>query len=692
MSALFFVKLLSLAEAARKDYLILHAREHCLGIGPLSFIVTPFKRLSRAFALSATSTMKTDPDAPQTLYARPGNDADRNLPTAERDGLFVPETDEHGYKILEQPYGTKKHVRVILMGAGASTLNFLKKAEEQMSSLKITVYEKNKDVGGTWFENVYAGAACDIPSVNYQFSWKIKLWSHYYSYSPEIFQYLKEIEQENDFINKYIKLKHQVQRAEWDENEGVWRVQLLDLTTGREFTDEAEFFINAGGVLNNWKWPDVPGLHNFTGKLMHSASYDPNYPISGKRVAVLGAGSSGLQIVSNIQPKVEHLYHWVRSPIWVTSNFGHTFAGRDGANFAYSQEQLDFLRENPKQYLKYRKQIEDELNQRFKFIIKGSDEAKVARDFAFGQMDRKLKSDPRLADKMIPKNFNPGCRRPTPAPGYLEALVASNSTIFTDPITSITPKGFIDHEGKEHEVDVIICATGFDTSWIPRFPFIAHGRDLRDIWAGGNNVTPYLSIAIPDFPNHFSFCGPYGMFSSCFQCTDVATNASYVLSGPLGHGSFMPLIESWTRYMFNVIEKVQTENIKSITPRMAPSLQFRQHADLFLKRTSWTSPCRSWFKQGKTDGQAAIYPGSRLHFFELLKAPRYEDYDIKYWNQNLFSFLGNGFEMRELDGRDITNYLGLLEEGQDVQPEYNDELVNRLAGWTLPEDSAVRGG
>lgn len=266
--------------------------------------------------------------------------------------------------------------------------------------------------------------------------------------------------------------------------------------------------------------------------------------------------------------------------------------------------------------------------------------------------------------KLTFTSFNPGCRRPTPAPGYLEALVADNATIFTDPIGRITPKGFVDHEGKEHEVDVIICATGFDTSWLPRFPFIANGRDLRDMWGGGNNVTSYLSIGVPHFPNYYSYCGPYG---------------------PLGHGSFMPLIEKWTKYMFDVIEKAQIENIKSFTPRMNVSKQFRQHADLFLQRTAWTSPCRSWFKQGKTDGQAAVYPGSRLHFLELLKSPRYEDYDIEYCDENMFAWLGNGFEVREFDGRDITNYLGCLDdEGKDVQPAYDDkELVNTLAGWAI---------
>ncbi|RYN67830.1 putative sterigmatocystin biosynthesis monooxygenase [Alternaria tenuissima] len=608
-------------------------------------------------------------DPPKSLYAAPGNAADENIKVRDQ---LPPETDQNGYRINEQPMGTKRKVKVILMGAGASSLNFFKKAEEEMEGLEMVCYEKNRDVGGTWLENRYPGCACDIPSVNYQFSWKIKLWSHYYSYSPEIWEYLKSIERENDFIAKYIKLRHRLEHVEWDGAAGLWRCRVRDLEKDVVFEDSAEFFINAGGVLNNWKWPEIPGLKDFKGKLMHSANYEEGYELSNKRVAVIGAGSSGVQIVAAIQQKVQHLYHWVRSPIWITAGFAQTWAGKNGANFRYSREQLKYLEENPKKYLEYRKQIENELNQRFKFIIKGSEEARLAREYADTEMRNKLNNDSRLVEKMIPKNFNPGCRRPTPAPGYLEALVAPNATIFTDPIGSITANGFTDLEGTHHPVDVIICATGFDTSWLPRFPFIANGHDLRDLWSPEKGVTSYLSVGIPTFPNTFSFCGPYG---------------------PLGHGSFMPLIEQWTRYIFSAITKFQVENIKSLTPKLAPSVQFRQHADLFLQRTAWTSPCRSWFKQGKTDGQVAIWPGSRLHFLKMMESPRYEDFEIEYWNANMWAFMGNGFEVREFDGRDITDYLGNLdEEGRDVQPDYDEGLKNILGGFTLGEEYVVKGG
>jgi hypothetical protein len=334
-----------------------------------------------------------------------------------------------------------------------------------------------------------------------------------------------------------------------------------------------------------------------------------------------------------------------------------------------TKEQHEYLKNNPKKYLEYRKQIENELNQRFKFIIKGSKEANDARAYSEAEMRRKLKNDPRLCDSIIPKTFNPGCRRPTPAPGYLQSLIAPNVTVFTDSISKIDATGFVDKQGTHHDVDAIIAATGFDTTWIPSFAFTGANKiALKDLWGAENGVTSYLSIGIPHFPNHFSFCGPYG---------------------PLAHGSFMPLIECWTQYMFSVITKAQVEGIKSFTPSARAAAQFRQHADTFLKRTAWTQPCSSWFKQGRTDGQAAVYPGSRVHFLELLKAPRYEDYEIEYLEDNRFAFLGNGFATREEDGRDITNYLGTLDEdGRDVQPDYDSSLIKKLGGCFIGQNSS----
>ncbi len=201
-----------------------------------------------------------------------------------------------------------------------------------------------------------------------------------------------------------------------------------------------------------------------------------------------------------------------------------------------------------------------------------------------------------------------------------------------------------------------------DVLRVPRYPFIVNGCDLRDTWSAtkGNKVISYLSYAVPDYPNHFSYCGPYG---------------------PLAHGSFFPLIAKWTDLFVKIITKMQLERIKSLRPKMAVARQFTEHADLYLQRTAWTSPCSSWFKGGTKDGKPTIYPGSRLHFMQLLEDPRYEDFEIEYMDpKNMYSFLGNGFATREFNGQDITNYLGLLErQGErDQQPEFDDGLVDFL--------------
>lgn len=129
--------------------------------------------------------------------------------------------------------------------------------------------------------------------------------------------------------------------------------------------------------------------------------------------------------------------------------------------------------------------------------------------------------------------------------------------------------------------------------------------------------------------------------------------------GPLGHGSFVPIIELVYGNVITVLKRMQKENIKSVTPRREVCDAFAEHANLFLKRTAWASKCRSWFKQGREDGPLAMFPGSRLVFFDLLSAPRYEDYKIEYLGDgNPFNFLGNGFSISEYDGSDLSYYLG----------------------------------
>ncbi|KAK6209485.1 steroid monooxygenase [Colletotrichum tabaci] len=555
-----------------------------------------------------------------------------------------------GYQILEKASRSGRKLRVVCLGGGASALNLAHEIDTcRTLDLELVCYEKNPSIGGTWYENRYPGCGCDIPSVNYQFSWAPSPnWSKFYSSAPEILQYFKDVAEKYD-LNKYMRLNHTVTGAFWDEEEQKWhvRVQRQDGTT---FEDKADVFVNASGVLNKWKWPAIKGRETFKGTMMHSANWDNSVDLKGKRVGVIGSGSSAVQIVPSIQPIVGTMSCFIRSSSWVVGGFGQRFAGKNGGNFEYTEEQHEILRNDPKKYLAYRKKIESELNSRFRFILNGSKEQAEAKAFAEKDMRSKLAGRPDLQDLIIPKDFAVGCRRPTPGNGYLEALCEDNVTVVSSSIQEMTPKGIKTADGKEHEFDIIICATGFDVSWRPHYPTIGrNGVSLSEYWRDVPNT--YLSLAVANMPNYVIFNGPFG---------------------PYGHGSFLPITETVARYVMQMLRKMSEEEIASFCPKQAAVDDFAEHRRRFLPRTAWTSPCRSWFKQGTVDGEPMMWPGSRIQFFETVATPRWEDYELRYTTANRFGYWGNGFAQRETDGRDLSWYLGLL-EGVDEQPALPDE-------------------
>lgn len=204
------------------------------------------------------------PSATTNGYRGPVPVAPQRLPNGEvrpRPLMNDPAPDD--VNILEQLYGTRKKLRVAMLGAGMSGLNFFKVAEEKLKNVEIVCYEKNADVGGTWYENRYPGCACDIPSVVYQFPWRPAPWSKYYSHSPEIWEYIKMVERENKFIEKYVKLRHQVMQLSWDEETAQWEITLKNLETGREFKDHADYVIDGTPIIPSamLRNPLTPGRH-----------------------------------------------------------------------------------------------------------------------------------------------------------------------------------------------------------------------------------------------------------------------------------------------------------------------------------------------------------------------------------------------------------------------------------------------
>jgi cation diffusion facilitator CzcD-associated flavoprotein CzcO len=234
-------------------------------------------------------------------------------------GMATASVNQHGdtacaYKVLEQPLGAGRPIRIITIGAGASGLNVARNVAKHMKNVSIQIYEKNAAVGGTWLENRYPGCACDIPSHNYQYSWEPNAqWSCYYSPQAEILEYLQRAAEKHDLL-KYIEFDTRVVDARWDEEENVWRFKIERLATGEVFEDYGHFFINASGYLNNWKWPQIEGLDTFAGDLIHTAAWSPDTNIQGKSVAVIGYGSSGIQVVTAIQSQVKSLTTFIRGP------------------------------------------------------------------------------------------------------------------------------------------------------------------------------------------------------------------------------------------------------------------------------------------------------------------------------------------------------------------------------------------
>ncbi|EXJ74905.1 uncharacterized protein A1O5_01601 [Cladophialophora psammophila CBS 110553] len=549
------------------------------------------------------------------------------------------------HMINEPPIG--RPFKIIMIGAGAAGIDFLHYAPTALKGLDVEIlcYDKNPEVGGTWYENRYPGCACDVPSLGYTFPWRPNpSWTTFYASGKEIWEYMKQVVDDEGMM-KYIHLNTSVCGADWDESKSKWVVKLAKKTSLEDeqgvlhLEEECDILLNGTGFLNAWKWPEIPGIETFQGDLFHTAHYKEGYDLKGKRVAVIGAGSSGIQVVGSIVSEVDHLYTWVRSPTWITAAFGRAYAGERGANFTYSAAQKKAFEADPEMYHRYKKTIESELNQRFRLVLRNTRESDEANANAYAQMSAILKSKPHLLNAIIPSDFNVACRRPTPGQGYLEALVNEKTTVFTRNIKAINPTGVVDSEtGIDYPVDVIICATGFDTSFRPRFPITGLDKttSLAEKWA--KHPSSYLGIGVDGFPNYLLYSGPYT---------------------PVAQGSILSILSMLTNHFLELIKTMRRQHIRRLSPKEKAVRDFVEHASTFLPRTCWADPCPSWFKQGTRDGPLVMWPGSRMSYFEILEHPQFQDYDIEYWNNNnRWGFMGNGFVDFEFKGgRDYTWYL-----------------------------------
>lgn len=301
------------------------------------------------------------------------------------------------------------------------------------------------------------------------------------------------------------------------------------------------------------------------------------------------------------------------------------------SEYNFTEETMHTFKD-PKVLRSYRAAIMDRRIENFKRNMADGELQKRAQDMFRKSMTERLgDSDKgRKAAEMLLPDFPVGCRRQTPGPGFLEALVQDNVELRWDDLGSCTEKGIKTKSGEERGYDVIVCATGFDTTFRPAFPIVGrNGVDLATKWST-DRPKAYFGIAVPDMPNYFCFVGP---------------------DSPISNGSLILGIQITAVYVYKWLEKLQTEGLRSFVVRHDVNEEYNQHIQKFLERTVWTRGCRSWYKRGTVDGPVvAIYGGTTFHFMESLKNPRWEDFDIDtkgLAKANRFAYLGDGFTLRE---------------------------------------------
>ncbi|CAG9981778.1 unnamed protein product [Clonostachys byssicola] len=552
-----------------------------------------------------------------------------------------------GQQIGERPIDSCRPIKVVCIGAGISGIVTAIRFPQHIKNLTLTVYEKNKGPGGTWFENKSVNIVfidsfirpSDIPSHAYQFTFENNPnWSRFYAPGSEILKYLNHVVDKYG-ARKYMKFEHQFKGARWLADVGKWQIDVLRLPDGEIIHDTADVLVKGTGTLNKWKWPQIEGLHSFEGTLLHSARWDTSFDASGKSIAVIGNGSTGIQIVPALQPVATRIDSYIRSKAWVSPRgpFGELVENHDGnENFFHSEEERSNFSQKPEQLLEYRKGIEEILHQSYLRVFTDSVPRQEAAEKLQKLVQEKLASKPGLFELLRPK-WPVGCKRLGASPGYLEALTKDNVDIITSGIKRVVADGILDGENVLRPVDAIVCATGFDT--LADTPILGQGGvSLDEVWTPEPEA--YLSVMPVKMPNLFLYLGPNGAPQS----------------------TMVVMIEFQCDYMIACIQKLQREYLKSMVPKEEAKNDFIRYADEFFSKTVLTEDCASWFKSGgRKDGRiTAMWPGSLVHAWKAYKNPRWEDFEYERLSEvegNSLAWFGNGLTVSQMEGTPSTAYL-----------------------------------
>ncbi|TKA76661.1 hypothetical protein B0A55_02597 [Friedmanniomyces simplex] len=532
----------------------------------------------------------------------------------------MPHVNEPGMQVPDRPQCDPDKIRIIHVGMGASGLLAAHKAKKMLSNYELVCYEKNDTVGGTWVSHTYTFPFEPNPD-----------WSGYYAYAPEIQEYFMRFYKKHN-LEPFVVLGTEVVAAEWHDLEGKWQIQ-LKRKDGTTFEDTCNVLINGSGVLTKWKWPAIDGVHDFQGVLAHSAYWPQDLDWTDKRVAVIGTGSSSIQMVPKLAATASSVTVFMRKPTYIAPQFGANITNKEAdpdamdpaaaGKHQYTEKEKQRFRDYPDYHLDYRKKVEGSIVGGWDMFNKGTDLNVRVREFMQNQMRDRLGDRDDLKEKIIP-TWSPGCRRLTPGECYLEALIQKNVTCKFDGIDSVNASGLRTGKGEQVDIEILVCATGFNVQYLPHFRIVGLGGQVMQ-----DQTTPnvYASIAAPGFPNYFVINGPRGNW---------------------GQGCALPSHETQMEYILQCCRKMQEDQIKSMHPKEKITTHLNEYEDAWHKKVCsahsiWSEDCKSWYKDNTINGRIHIWPGSLLHHLKYLKRPRYEHYEIDYKDpDNIFAFLGNG--------------------------------------------------
>jgi cyclohexanone monooxygenase len=480
------------------------------------------------------------------------------------------------------------HVEHLVVGAGFAGIALAVGLQDDAEDF--LVIEKDAGPGGTWWANTYPGATCDIPSHLYSYSWAPNPdWSHAYSPQPEILAYLEKVVAEAGVLDRF-HFGVELLEAAWDDDAMLWRVR----TSAGDLTSTT--LLNATGGLSAPRLPDIEGIGSFAGHLFHTAQWDHDVDLAGRRVAVVGTGASAIQVVPAIQPEVGHLDVYQRSAPWVIPRDDHPFTAAQKRRW--------------RRFPQLRKAMVAKLYWSHEALVPG-----ITRwqrlNWPVERLGRlnlaKGVKDPVLRKKLTPR-FGVFCKRILISNDYYPAMSADNVEVVTDPIARITPTGVVTCDGIERPVDVIVVATGFRATDPP----IAHlirgrdGRTLAETWAAAG-MTSYKCCTEAGFPNLFSVLGA---------------------NSGQGHTSVILYIEALTDYVRQAIRTMRRGRYAAVEPRAEAQARWNSGIQRRMRTTVWVrGGCTSWYldEHGRNP---VSWPGSTGSFRRAVRSFDVDAYDV----------------------------------------------------------------